>query len=148
MPDGLIQKLYMLFGTIQDDGSFFLNKNKNSHAVLTRGDTPTSGEGIALVSLLAAAHRVMHDHCALRPRGTRARTGVPALLINAGPVAGTLGVDQALGSAVGRNAHVAGQAGAGRDTVRVAALRIAAARVGPAGVGGSGRFCDHSLSCH
>ena len=81
-------KVVHAFWTIQDDGSFFMNKNKNSHAVLTRGDTPTSGEGIALVSLLAAAHRVMHDHCALRPRGTRARTGVPALLIDAGPVAG------------------------------------------------------------
>jgi hypothetical protein len=115
--------------------------------VLTRGDTPATGERIPLVPLLAATHRIVHNHCTLGAGGTGPRAWVPALLVDAGPVARALAVDEALGPAVGRHAHVSGQAGAGRHAADVAALGVATAGVGHAGVGGSRRFRANPLSC-
>jgi len=90
----------------------------------------------------------VHDHCALGTGGTGPGARIPALLVNAGPVAGALTVDEALGPAVGRHADVAGQAGAGRHAAHVAALGIAAARVGHTRISRSRRFGAHSLCGH
>ena len=71
-------------------------------------------------------------------------------LPDTGEVAGALAVDAALWSAVGRRAHVAGQAGAGRDVVLAAALRERAARVRVTrghrrGPPGSDNFCNMNI---
>lgn len=69
------------------------NIKEYNHAVLTRCDPPAARERISLVSSLAPAHSIVHDHSALgtEPAGTRAR--VTALLVDTGQVAGTLTMD-------------------------------------------------------
>ena len=93
-------------------------------AVLTCCDSPAAHEGVALVSLLTSAHGVVVDDLALGVGAARPGAGVAALLVDAGQVAGALAVDPALGSAVGWCAHIARQAGAGRDVVLASALGV------------------------
>lgn len=71
-------------------------------------------------------------------------------LPDTGEVAGALAVDAALWSAVGWRAHVAGQAGAGRDVVLAAALReratrVRVTRVHRLGPPGSDNFCNMNI---
>ena len=84
--------------------------------------------------MLAPTHGVVVDHLALGvgPAGPGAR--VAALLVDAGQVTGALAVDSALGPAVGRGAHIAGQAGAGSDVVLASALGVWPTRVRIAGI--------------
>ncbi len=76
----------------------------------------------------------MIDHLAVGVGAAGAGTRVNTLLIDAGRVAGTVRVDDTLGPAVGRHAHIVGQAGAGRDVVGVAALGVGTAGAGQAGI--------------
>ena len=98
--------------------------NYRWRAVLTCGDSPTAHEGVALIALLAPAHGVMVDHLALGVSPAGPGAGVATLLIDAGQVTGALAVDPTLGSAVGGCAHIARQAGAGRDVVLASALGV------------------------
>ena len=98
--------------------------NYRWRAVLTCGDSPTAHEGVALIALLAPAHGVVVDHLALGVSPAGPGAGVATLLIDAGQVTGALAVDPALGSAVGWCAHIARQAGAGRDVVLASALGV------------------------
>ena len=110
--------------------------NYRWRAVLTCGDSPTAHEGVALIALLAPAHGVVVDHLALGVSPAGPGAGVATLLIDAGQVTGALAVDPALGPAVGWCAHIARQAGAGRDVVLVPALGERTARVWQARIDG------------
>ena len=114
-------------------------------AVLTCCDSPAAHEGVALVSLLTAAHGVVVDDLALGVGAAGPGAGVAALLVDAGQVAGALAVYPALGPAVGRGAHVARQTGARRDVVLASALGVRPARVRVTRVHGPGSglsLCD------
>ena len=76
-------------------------------AVLTCGDSAAGGEGISLVSLLAAADRVVVDDLALGEGPAGARAGVAALLVDAGQVARALTMYHTLRPAVGRHPNIA-----------------------------------------
>ena len=93
-----------------------------------RRDGAAAAEGVASVPRLAGAHRRVVDDIALGVSPARARTRVAALELHASQVAGALGVDGALGPAVGRRAVVSRPARAGRGTSYVPALRVGPAR--------------------
>ena len=76
----------------------------------------------------------MVDDLALSCWSTGSGTRVTALLSDTGQVAGTLTVENALRSAVGRDSDISGQAGAGSDACLVPALREWATGVRQAGV--------------
>ena len=86
-----------------------------------------AGERIPSVAVRTGAHRCMVDDRAVGVEAARARARVLALLPDARQVAGALGVDHALRSAVGRRAEVIRQAGAGRVSTDVSALRVGSA---------------------
>ena len=63
-------------------------------------------------------------------RTAGSRTGVNTLLVDAGFVTGTFGVDDALWSTVGRYSNIVGKAGTGTDIIGIFALRIRSTWVG------------------
>ena len=99
-------------------------------------DPPTLSERISIVSRRTSTYRVVVHHLTLGIGTTGSWTGVDTFLPDTGQVAGTVGVDGALGSAVGRNSDVVGQTGAGRHLPGhvVLALREGAAGRGVAGI--------------
>lgn len=78
-------------------------------AVLTCCDSATAHKRISLIALLTSADSIMVDDLTLCIGTAGSRTGVSALLIDTGQVAGTLTVDPALWSAVGRSSNVSRQ---------------------------------------
>ena len=78
----------------------------------------------------------MVDHLALGVGAAGPGAGVAALLVDAGQVAGALAVYPALRPTVGGRAHVAGEAGAGRDVVLPPALGVGSTGVRVTGVHG------------
>lgn len=83
-----------------------------------------AGEGISSVAFRTRARGRVVDHTALRTGTARSRTRVAALLPHASPVAGAFRTDGALWTAVGRNAHIVGQAGTGWGASNVSTLRV------------------------
>lgn len=93
----------------------------------------TAEIGIAHIARLALAHRTVVNHLALGIEATGSRTRITALLLYAGPVAGTVRVDSALGSAdLRRIAVVTRQALADAPVVVGQADGVDAARTGTA----------------
>ena len=78
----------------------------------------------------------MVDDFTLREGSAGSWTRVTTLLTDAGQVTGALAVQDALRPAVGRNSHIARQAGAGCDVVLVPALGERTARVWQARIDG------------
>ena len=78
----------------------------------------------------------MVDDFTLREGSAGSWTRVTTLLTDAGQVTGALAVQDALRPAVGRDSHIAGQAGAGCDVVLVPALGEGTARVWQARIDG------------
>jgi hypothetical protein len=85
-------------------------------------------ERISGVVDVASAHGRMVDDAALGVWAASARARVPAFLVYAGLVAGALGVNDALGAAVGWRADVRRQARAGGAFAAHLALRVWSAR--------------------
>ena len=76
----------------------------------------------------------MQDHAAEGIGAADPRTWIPALLAHAGPAGGAVAVDNALGTAVGRGAHVTRLTGADTRPAAHPLLAIGPARVLAAGV--------------
>lgn len=88
----------------------------------------TAAERIARLIRIAAADRTVIEHLAACIEAARTAARVHALLVHACLVGAALGADHALGPALGRHAHVAGQTGAGGLAVGTVALGVGAAR--------------------
>ena len=65
----------------------------------------TLGERIANVVLVTRAHRYVVDDTTERVEATRTGTRISTLLLNAGLIAGTFGINEALRVTVRRLAH-------------------------------------------
>jgi hypothetical protein len=82
------------------------------------------GKGIAHIILVAGTDGHVIAHATIGIDATGAGTGVHTVLIEAGPVGGTVVVDDTLWPTVGRAALHAGQAGAVAAAVARVARRI------------------------
>lgn len=85
-------------------------------------------EGITDQPWSTLARGVVVNHRAQGVEATGSGAGIPATLLLAGQVGRAVGIDGALGAAVGRSAEVGRQATAGGSAVIVAAFRELAAR--------------------
>lgn len=72
--------------------------------------------------------RIVIDHGALRPDAACSGTGIYAFLIIAGHIRGTVGANNALGSAIGRCVQISGDARADRLLVYLSALAVRSTR--------------------